>query len=69
MKVSQHRQSNPHSCAAAVAVCTGRLRVMARGQAAEIRLEDGSSGELFALCPFTPATQAVAVEAAVDSSR
>lgn len=42
---------------------------MARGQAAEIRLEDGSSGELFALCPFTPATQAVAVEAAVDSSR
>jgi hypothetical protein len=42
---------------------------MARGEAAELRLEDGSSGELFALCPFTPATQAVAIEATQDSSR
>lgn len=50
-------------------IFTGRLRVMAKGAAAEIRLEDGSTGELFALCPFTPATQAVVIEATVDSSR
>lgn len=42
---------------------------MAKGEAAEVRLEDSSTGELFAMCPFTPATQAVAIEAAVDSSR
>lgn len=42
---------------------------MARGEAAEIRLEDNTNGELFALCPFTPASQAVAIEPAVDSSR
>lgn len=47
----------------------GRMRIMARGQAVEIRLEDNNSGELFALCPFTPATQAVCIEPAVDSSR
>lgn len=47
----------------------GRLRIMAKGAAAEIRLEDGSTGELFALCPFTPANQAVVIEATVDSSR
>jgi len=42
---------------------------MARGEAAEIRLEDNTNGELFALCPFTPASQAVAIEPTVDSSR
>jgi hypothetical protein len=67
---AQHRQSSPPSCCCCCCcVHTGRLRVMARGQAAEIRLEDGSSGELFAVCPFTPATQSVAVEATADSSR
>lgn len=50
-------------------IFTGRLRVMARGEAAEIRLEDNTNGELFALCPFTPASQAVAIEPTVDSSR
>jgi hypothetical protein len=40
----------------------------ARGHAALIRLED-ATGELFALCPYTPATQAVAIEPTTDSSR
>lgn len=50
-------------------IFAGRLRVLARGSDAEVRLEDGSTGELFAVCPFTPETQAVAIEPAVDSSR
>jgi hypothetical protein len=50
-------------------IFTGRLRMVARRHAADIRLEDAASGELFAVCPFTPATAAVAVEPAADSSR
>lgn len=50
-------------------IFSGRLRVVARGEAVQLRLEDGATGELFAMCPFTPATQQLAVEAAADSSR
>eukprot|EP00878_Enallax_costatus_P008774 GHUV01009172.1.p1 GENE.GHUV01009172.1~~GHUV01009172.1.p1 ORF type:complete len:212 (+),score=38.14 GHUV01009172.1:1127-1762(+) len=50
-------------------IWTGRLRMISVGSNVEIQLEDVNSGELFAVCPFTPATQAVAVEPAADSSR
>ncbi len=47
---------------------TGRLRCVARGKACELRLEDKTTGELFASCPVDkyPGT---AVEAVTDSSR
>lgn len=47
----------------------GRLRVVARGDLTELRLEEGSAGDLFALCPIEYGTRAVAVEPVVDSSR
>ncbi|KAF8067253.1 hypothetical protein HT031_002300 [Scenedesmus sp. PABB004] len=48
---------------------TGRLRVVACGERVEVRLEEPATGELFAVCPYTPDSQAAAVEPAADSSR
>ncbi|CAK7310466.1 Adaptin ear-binding coat-associated protein 2 [Vulpes lagopus] len=47
---------------------SGRLRVAAKGQVAYIKLEDGTSGELFAQAPVDqfPRTE---VESVTDSSR
>lgn len=50
-------------------IFSGRLRMLSIGEKIEIRLENTHNGELFAMCPFTPATQAIAVEPASDSSR
>lgn len=47
---------------------TGRLKVVARDKALNIRLEDKTSGELFAMAPVD-AHPGVAVEAVLDSSR
>ncbi|XP_077998259.1 adaptin ear-binding coat-associated protein 2-like isoform X2 [Glandiceps talaboti] len=46
----------------------GRLRVVAKGNDCIIKLEDKSSGELFAECPVD-AHPGIAVEAVMDSSR
>ncbi|KAI9276417.1 hypothetical protein BY458DRAFT_120518 [Sporodiniella umbellata] len=45
----------------------GRLRVISKGKRCEIRLEDTSTGELFAVCPYD--LQSSSVEAVLDSSR
>ncbi|CEG63326.1 hypothetical protein RMATCC62417_00489 [Rhizopus microsporus] len=45
----------------------GRLRVVSKGRKCEIRLEDSSSGELFAMCPYE--IHSNSVEAVLDSSR
>lgn len=47
---------------------TGRLRCIDKGGKCEIRLEDKSSGQLFAACPIEN-YPGVAVEAVTDSSR
>ncbi|KAI9204388.1 adaptin ear-binding coat-associated protein 2 [Polychytrium aggregatum] len=46
---------------------TGRLRVIARGDDAFINLEDGTTGEIFAQCPYNP--DGSSVESVTDSSR
>ncbi|XP_070560551.1 adaptin ear-binding coat-associated protein 2-like isoform X2 [Ptychodera flava] len=46
----------------------GRLRVVAKGNDCIIKLEDKTSGELFAKCPVD-AYPGIAVEAVMDSSR
>ncbi|XP_039143574.1 uncharacterized protein At1g03900 [Dioscorea cayenensis subsp. rotundata] len=50
-------------------IWTGRLRVVSRRDRCEIRLEDPSSGELFAACFVLPGNRDAAVEPALDSSR
>ncbi|CAO3695524.1 unnamed protein product [Rhizopus stolonifer] len=45
----------------------GRLRVISKGKKCEIRLEDNSTGELFAMCPYE--IHSNSVEAVLDSSR
>ncbi|KAI8991966.1 hypothetical protein BDF20DRAFT_847545 [Mycotypha africana] len=45
----------------------GRLRMVSKGNQCEIRLEDNSTGELFAVCPYDPNSNSV--EAVLDSSR
>lgn len=45
----------------------GRLRIIEQGERCWIRLEDGTSGELFALCPYDLSGQSV--ESVLDSSR
>ena len=47
---------------------TVRMRIVAKGKAVTIKLEDKNSGELFAQCPVE-AYPGVAVEAVMDSSR
>jgi len=47
---------------------TGRLRCVAKGKKLDIRLEDKTSGELFAACPVEQ-YPGVSVEAVTDSSR
>jgi len=44
---------------------TGRLKIMSRGEKCVIKLEDPSSGEIFATCPYVSG----AVEPVTDSSR
>lgn len=50
-------------------VFAGRLRVMAKGELLELRLEDPSTGDLFALCPVPPDKKDAYVEQVTDSSR
>ncbi|CAO3671345.1 unnamed protein product [Rhizopus microsporus] len=45
----------------------GRLRIVSKGRKCEIRLEDSSNGELFAMCPYE--IHSNSVEAVLDSSR
>lgn len=47
---------------------TGRLRCVAKGKRLDIRLEDKTSGELFAACPVEQ-YPGMSVEAVTDSSR
>ena len=47
---------------------TGRLRCLSKGKECTLRLEDKTSGELFAACPVA-AYPGMAVEAVTDSSR
>eukprot|EP00887_Chlorella_sp_A99_P000360 scaffold13.g360.t1 len=50
-------------------LATCRLKVVARGEAMEVRLEDASTGELFGVCPVPRGQSQVVVEQASDSSR
>ncbi|CAA0815212.1 Uncharacterized protein SHERM_15249 [Striga hermonthica] len=50
-------------------IWTGRLRVVSCNSRCEIRLEDPSSGDLFAACFVNPGQREIAVEPALDSSR
>ncbi|GAA5810078.1 hypothetical protein MFLAVUS_003496 [Mucor flavus] len=45
----------------------GRLRIISKGKTCEIRMEDNSTGEIFAVCPYE--IQGNSVEAVLDSSR
>ncbi|KAI8094941.1 uncharacterized protein B0P05DRAFT_524015 [Gilbertella persicaria] len=45
----------------------GRLRIVAKGKQCEIRMEDNSTGDLFAVCPYQ--VHSNSVEAVLDSSR
>jgi len=47
----------------------GRLRLLAIGDEAEVRLEDVNTGELFALVPIRQGERHIVVESAIDSSR
>lgn len=47
---------------------TGRMRLIALGKLLELRLEDKSSGELFAKCPID-GHPGIAIEPVIDSSR
>ncbi|KAJ1537130.1 Adaptin ear-binding coat-associated protein 2, partial [Cladochytrium tenue] len=46
---------------------TGRMRIIARGDNLFINLEDGTTGELFAQCPYN--LDGTSVEQVLDSSR
>ncbi|GER50627.1 adaptin ear-binding coat-associated protein [Striga asiatica] len=50
-------------------IWTGRLRVVFCNSRCEIRLEDPSSGDLFAACFVNPGQREIAVEPALGSSR
>ncbi|KAG8389195.1 hypothetical protein BUALT_Bualt02G0203700 [Buddleja alternifolia] len=50
-------------------IWSGRLRVVSCDTRCEIRLEDPSSGELFAACFVNPGQREAAVESVLDSSR
>ena len=50
-------------------IFTGRLRVVSRGELAELQLSDSVSGELFAACPVPFGQRDQAVEPVSDSSR
>lgn len=50
-------------------IWSGRLRVVSCGDRCEIRLEDPSSGELFAACFVLPGHRESSVETVLDSSR
>lgn len=47
---------------------TGRMRLVAKGNECAIKLEDKTSGELFAKCPID-AYPGIAIEPVTDSSR
>eukprot|EP00897_Mesotaenium_endlicherianum_P010877 jgi/Mesen1/9818/ME000007S09874 len=50
-------------------IWTGRLRVISHKERCEIRLEDSSTGELFATCPVALGKREASVETVTDSSR
>lgn len=50
-------------------IWSGRLRVVSCGTRCEIRLEEPSSGELFAACFVHPGQREQSVETVLDSSR
>jgi adaptin ear-binding coat-associated protein 1/2 len=50
-------------------IFTGRLRLVSIGEYVEIRMEDVSSDEIFAVCPVHRGQRNLAVEPATDSSR
>ncbi|KAI3430296.1 hypothetical protein D9Q98_004892 [Chlorella vulgaris] len=50
-------------------IFTGRVRVVAVGEALEVRLEDPQSCELFGVAPMPPGQAQLVVEQASDSSR
>lgn len=50
-------------------IFTGRLMVVDCGKACELRLTDGNTGELFAVCPVGVGERMTCVEPAADSSR
>ncbi|CAL0321315.1 unnamed protein product [Lupinus luteus] len=50
-------------------IWSGRIRVVSRNDRCEIRLEDPTSGDLFAACFVYPGQRDVAVEPVLDSSR
>lgn len=50
-------------------IFTGRLRVVSIRNAFELRLEDVSTGDLFALCPVPFGQREICIEPATDSSR
>ncbi len=50
-------------------IFTGRLRVVSRGELAELQLTDPVSSELFAACPVPFGQRDQAVEPVSDSSR
>lgn len=50
-------------------IWSGRLRNVSLKDRCEIRLEDVTSGELFACCPVYPGKRDASIESVVDSSR
>lgn len=50
-------------------IFTGRVKVVAKGDNCEVRLEDPNTGNLFATCPVPKGQREIAVEQASDSSR
>lgn len=50
-------------------IFNGRLRFVSLGEDAELRFEDVSNGELFALAPIRRGQRQLVVEPAIDSSR
>lgn len=50
-------------------IWTGRCRVIAHGEMAEIRLDNPVTGDIFAKCPIDPAAASSVIEPVSDSSR
>jgi hypothetical protein len=50
-------------------IWSGRLRVTSQGKKGFIKLEDASSGEIFAQCAIPAADEPQTIERATDSSR
>ncbi|GMH45988.1 hypothetical protein BSKO_13952 [Bryopsis sp. KO-2023] len=50
-------------------IFTGRLRMVAVGETCELRIEDTTTSELFAVCPVEQGKREIVVEPVTDSSR